>query len=284
MLHRKDGQVLLIVVLVMIIALTVGLSIISRSITSLRTSTEEAASQKALAAAEAGVEQALKTGLDIREKQFGVGNITYQTGVEEVTGGNIVLNGGNPVLKDDGIDLWLSDYSTDSNNLYANPIGGNMQIVWGDPSKTDCAATGNNAPSAIEIMIIYNKASPTIRRFAFDPCSTRRTNNNFSAPTVTGTDITYSNGVGQTTLSFAYRTPNINLVSGGNAIIARITPLYADAIMGALKNGGANFPSQGRIVTSTGTANNEGTKRTIQVFQGYPKIPTEFFPYTIFSP
>jgi len=58
---NQKGQALLIVVLVMVVALTVGLSIASKTIISLRTSTEEANSQKALAAAEAGIEQALKT-------------------------------------------------------------------------------------------------------------------------------------------------------------------------------------------------------------------------------
>ena len=68
--EKQKGQVLLIVVLVMIVALTVGLSLISRSITNLRTSTEEAESQKALAAAEAGIEQALESGQDIQLASF----------------------------------------------------------------------------------------------------------------------------------------------------------------------------------------------------------------------
>src|SRR5690242_8662448 len=58
----EAGQALLIVVLVMVIALTVGLSLASRSITNLRNSTDEANSQAAFSAAEAGVEQAVKLG------------------------------------------------------------------------------------------------------------------------------------------------------------------------------------------------------------------------------
>src|SRR3989344_9543942 len=63
--RRQAGQILLIVILVIVISSTVGLSLVSRSITSLRTSTEEAESQEALAAAEAGGERALQGNISI---------------------------------------------------------------------------------------------------------------------------------------------------------------------------------------------------------------------------
>src|SRR3990167_7914471 len=53
------GQILLIVVLAAVVSLTVGLSAISRTITNTRVTTEEANSQKALSAAEAGIEELL---------------------------------------------------------------------------------------------------------------------------------------------------------------------------------------------------------------------------------
>ena len=59
-LLNQKGQALLIVVLVMVVALTVTLSLVSRSVVDLKTSTDQADSQKALAAAEAGAEQAIK--------------------------------------------------------------------------------------------------------------------------------------------------------------------------------------------------------------------------------
>ena len=71
---RKDsfgeqGQVLLIIVLVMVVALTVGLSLASRSLIQVRTTGEQAESQKAFSAAEAGIEQALQTGQNITAEQ-----------------------------------------------------------------------------------------------------------------------------------------------------------------------------------------------------------------------
>ncbi len=51
MFKNQSGQALLIIVLVMVVALTIGLSVASRTITNLRTSREQASSQKALSAA-----------------------------------------------------------------------------------------------------------------------------------------------------------------------------------------------------------------------------------------
>ena len=53
----QRGQALLLVILTMVITLTVGLSIASRNITNSRSSSEEESSQKALSAAEAGIEK-----------------------------------------------------------------------------------------------------------------------------------------------------------------------------------------------------------------------------------
>src|SRR5688572_23181590 len=113
-LEKQRGQVLLIVVLVMIVALTVGLSLISRSITNLRTSTEEAESQKALAAAEAGIERALESGT-IETGNFDSGSVqvNYSTAVQDVRGSEFLLNGGNDIPRDDGADVWLATYTDD---------------------------------------------------------------------------------------------------------------------------------------------------------------------------
>ena len=46
----QKGQALLIIVLVMVVALTVGLSLVSRTITNIRNTREQASSQKALSA------------------------------------------------------------------------------------------------------------------------------------------------------------------------------------------------------------------------------------------
>lgn len=296
MKQKSSGQVLLIVVLILIVVLTVGLSIASRSITALRISTQEAASQKALDAAEAGAEQALKTKSGTSGViNFGIGtNLTYTTSVNDVSGSQINLNGGNIVPRDDGIDLWLSKYSSDTSQIYTSPVGGTMVVLWGDPSKTnlDCLTTGSSATPAIEISVLYDRTNPYLKRWVYDNCKDAR-KNGFVLPNTSDGSVSLNVDFPSTPrVTYLFKSSTVDLKgadgapgTSDDALLARITTLYANTIVGAkMTNLGGVFPTQGTIVTSTGTAKNEDTKRTIQVFQGYPKIPTELFPYTIFSP
>src|SRR3990167_8278862 len=57
---NSKGQALLIVILVMVVALTITLSVISRAVVNLRTTQDQEKTQRALAAAEAGIEQTIK--------------------------------------------------------------------------------------------------------------------------------------------------------------------------------------------------------------------------------
>ena len=57
----ERGQALLIVLLVMTVALTVGLSVATRTIVNVRITTQEEQSQRAFSAAEAGIEETLRT-------------------------------------------------------------------------------------------------------------------------------------------------------------------------------------------------------------------------------
>jgi Tfp pilus assembly protein PilX len=263
-LRRKyqQGQVLLIVVLVMVVSLTVGLSIASKSITSLRTSTEESNSQKALAAAEAGVERAIKSNLSIAEGTFTNNNTSYSTTVTPVLGNSFLLNAGNPILQDDGMDLWLSTYSTNQAQLYTNPWSGTLTLHWGTTS-SGC----ENA--AIEIAIISGaRANPIMTRYALDPCQTRSSSNSFDFVNTSQRTI-----AGKT---FYYQY-SINITSG---LIARIIPFYTNTIMAV--TGSSALPSQGSTIVSTGKSGN--TERRVTVFQGYPEVPSEYFPYNLFSP
>lgn len=258
---KEKGQALLIVVLVMVIALTVGLSIASKSITSLRTSTEEANSQKALAAAEAGIEQAIKNNVQIASGSF-TNNTTYSTNITSVSGTSFLLNAANPVLQDDGIDVWLSEYSINPSEIYRNPWSGNLTIIWGTTSN-GCS----NA--ALEIAVISGtKSSPILTRYSYDPCQARAGVNSFDFVPTTARVISGKTLYYQVTLPVSF------------GLIARVIPFYSNTIIGV--SGSSNLPSQGSVITSTGTSGD--TQRRINVFQGYPEVPSEFFPYNLFSP
>ncbi len=272
---NQKGQALLIVVLAMVVALTVGLAVVSRSITNLRNSQQEISSQQALSAAEAGVNQIIENGANIATGSFFT-TTSYTTSLATVSGATaFLLNGNNKISQDDATYIWLTPYSFDSSKLFRDTdnVGHNLRwnstlnIYWGN-SATAC----NNA--ALEIAILYgSRATPLISRFAYDPCSNRKAANNFSQPT-----------------SVSYSISNINLYNEvsipiTNGFLARVTPLYADSYVGASSSDLVNhpLPSQGNIIISTGTTGSN-VKRKLNVFQGYPEVPAELFPFTIFWP
>ena len=122
----QRGQVLLIVVLVMVIALTVGLSVISRSVTTLRTTKESESSQRAFSAAEAGVAKLLNSNnTSISSTTLSNGS-SFTGSSSTISGAFVPINNLNPVIQDDGADVWLSTYPT-----YAGPYTSTGQNLLG---------------------------------------------------------------------------------------------------------------------------------------------------------
>ncbi len=277
-IRNQKGQALLIVVLAMVVALTVGLSVVSRSIINLKNTQEEINSQKALSAAEAGVEQAIKSNLAFIGENS-LSSASYNVSIATVSGQTaFLLNGYNKVSQDDAVYIWLTPYSDDSTKLFqdTDALGhnarwsGNLTIYWGY-SINSC----NN--SAIQVVVISgSRASPIAQRYAFDPCSTRRSENNFSSPT------SVSQPIGDVTL---YNSTGSIAVSNG--FLARVIPLYNSSYIGVNAQsavGSPALPVQGSIISSIGKSDNNTIQRQLNVFQGYPEMPAEFFPFSIFWP
>lgn len=265
----QSGQILLVVVLVMVVVLTVGLSIVTRSITSLRTTQEDASSQKAFSAAEAGVEQLINSGSTSEsDSSFGA-DASYSVNTATVGGSstNFLVNNYAQVNQDDGADVWLSTYPS-----YSDPLTTPVTVFWGRSPEVCSANPDLNTMAAIEIAVISGSlTAPAMQRYAFDPCALRAQDNGLS------TDIQ----AGQTVLSktFAHRV-TINVATGR---LMRVIPLYAPTVMAVSTGGGGpNLPAQGTLIQSTGVSGE--VQRKIQVFKGFPKVPNEFFPMGIFSP
>ncbi len=277
MKSKQRGQALLIVVLVMVVVLTVGLSVASRSIVNLRLTTEEQQSQRAFSAAEAGIDIALKGATPFPNQTLGNNAIIKEVRVNSISGNSFLLNGGNPVIKDEGIDIWIADYPD-----YSNPKSMSFFTLYWGFSSDNCSTS---LPAALEVIVISgSKASPTSERYAFDPCSR---GNNFTTADTTGAPYPLSDK------TFPYRTKvtgskqdgRININSG---LIVRVIPLYANAVIGLSKCTpsdkdncpGQDLPSQGKQIESTGVSGE--TTRKVTLFQGYPSLPAEFFNHILF--
>jgi hypothetical protein len=282
---NQRGQTILIVVLVMVIGATVGLSLVARSITNLRIANEQASSQQALSAAEAGVEKAIQGLRQGQQIQISGQNLSNNAQIESVgvapsSGISFLVNGGGTVEKDDGVDVWLSDYSSDASKIYNNQWSGILNIYWGN-SIDGCS------DAAIEITVITgtlvaNKpANTSVTKYASDACTTR--GNNFSTPVGGGSTI---NGINFThSVSITVPDTNQSVPASNKGFFLRIVPIYSSAVFAVTANNA--LPSQGYTISSTGVSlqnSQNPVKRKIVVFQGYPQIPVELFPYTLFSP
>ncbi len=278
-MRSQNGQALLIVVLIMVVSLTVGLSVASRSITNLRISTEEQSSQAAFSAAEAGIERVLKSTTECSQSNPCTYSLTddsrsqYVAVGTSISGREFLLNGGNPIAKDDGTDIWLSDYPN-----YTNPKRpSSFSIYWGLPGES-CPNT-----AAIEIIALGgSRANPITKRFGYDSCSSRSilASNNFSMPS--GATRTIAGK------KLQYKTPNnfLDFPVDTDILLIRVVPLYKSTPIGVytcddLGNNCIDLPVQGKQVESTGTSGS--TARKVAFFQGHPKLPSEFFQYIIFS-
>ncbi len=261
--NKQRGQVLLIIILVMVSVLTVGLSVVSRSITNIRISRDEASSQKALSAAEAGIEQLLKTNTTTTiANPVYAPNTGYTATSNAVSGNDVLVYGGNLVPKDEGVDVWLVSHNADNTPNLSSPWNGSLQIFWGDTS-----GACNNA--ALEVVVVYDPSPYKFRRYVYDPCPGRRSTNNFSVG-LAGVNIISGK-------SFSYLTSAIPVSSG---FVVRVIPLYFSSSIAARAS--SALPSQGIRIDATGDSG--GTKRKINVFKGYPQLPIQYFSYGLFSP
>lgn len=264
---HESGQVFLIAVLILVIGLTVGLSVASRSVTNLKTSLEEENSQRAFAAAEAGVEKAIKSGASSGELLFGEANTKiHSVSVAAINGSQIQLRGDTLIEPNDGEDIWLSNH--DPASLYSSKWSGKMKLFWGD---VDCSVS---PVAALEVIVMAADISgnPTSKRYIYEPCSTRNTG---------VSDIFQSVTFNIQNRTYKYRTGPITVANG---YIARVIPLYLGSYIGieVVQTTGGTFPDQGKIINSTGIAG--GTTRKIKYIQGWPKIPNEIFQYVLFQP
>lgn len=249
---------LLVVVLTMIVALTVGLSLASRTITNMKISKQNEESQRAFQAAEAGIEKALEsaTGSSL---EF-TNNSKFTTTVTNPEGRSFLLNAGEVVEQDVGLDVWLSKYPN-----YANPTTDTIFVYWSTTNQ-GCGRTDDNVVTALSIVTLSgNLSNPTVTREVYDPCTRIQNGSPFDSR---------GGSVGGT--SFNYVTS----ISVNAGLLMRVIPIYNSTKIG-ITTSSVNLPKQGTIVESVGESGE--TVRRVQYFSSNPQIPLEIFPYSILS-
>lgn len=293
MRKSESGQALVLVLLSLSVVLTIVLFVLSRSVTDISTSTEQADSVRAFSAAEAGIEKALITGAG-SGGVVQIGDASYSVDVSDYSEDAPSFNYPAPLLSGETMTNWFVSHDATGKITCAAGFpcfrGNTLKVCWGNPGSTEIPA--------VEISVYYettpgNPATVQIARGAFDPNPTRATSNNFSVPDA-GTcqigGVTYAFQKTITMSGLGIPAGSYNVANG--LLFAKIRMLYNTNnghVIGTNVNfaGNSTLPSQGLDIVSTGTSGTSGSisNRRVSVFRGWPEFPFSglavFYPYGI---
>jgi len=288
----QSGQALVLILLSLSVVLTIILFILSRSVTDIATSTEQADSIRAFSAAEAGVEKALIVGTSLDSTQ--IGDATYSVDVSNYSEGTTTFNYPIPMISGDTMTTWFVSHDGNGNMVcsvdYPCFTGNTMKVCWGNPG-TD---PGTDSAPAIEVSVFYETtpgvlSTVKIARATYDPFTFRNPDSNFDVSdngTCQIDGVSYAFHKTFTMASLGIPAGSYNVQNG--LIFARVRMFYNSdgQSIGTSVDfaGNSTLPSQGLEVISTGTSGAEGNQsnRRVSVFKGWPEFP--FSALAIFAP
>lgn len=268
----QTGQVALIALLVLTVATTVGLSLISRTTTDVSVSTSIEDSTRAFSAAEAGIEETLKSGVATAnttiDSTFGVSYSVAVTPVAARPGAPFVFPQKTP--NENTETVWLVNHSSDGSTIVETPTYtlNNINVCWSSESTIP----------ALVVSVLYKTSTGVYQtaKKAYDPDSARRSVNNFSAPTAltggcNGTNTTYRGLI---------NFPSLGITPASDIIIAlRIRPVYSGTLIAIAPL--QDLPLQAKRIQSEGKTQS-GVNRKIVVYQQF-RAPDSIFDFAVFS-
>lgn len=256
--ENRAGQVLLILLLVMATVVTVVFTVSFTSRTATQTTKLEEENLKALAAAEASIQVALKKKAGTTLGSGELSNITNFSGGATFSPATTSTTFTSPSIERDGAyTFYLGNYTIGTPPTFGASTAEDIRICFG---------TSGTQP-ALDITIIKSGA-PKIRRYSVDPQS-RITN------ATTGTVGCLGNPT-STSFAYSYTLPGTEI--GADARFLFVKTLFSSTQLLFIRASGSTaFPSQGTIIQSSATSTNSGVTKKIQLFQSYPQILVEFF-------
>lgn len=273
MLHKalfERGQILLITLLVLAVATTIALSLIGRATVDLSTSNQLEESTRAFNAAEAGIEQALKSGQGTTGPTVLTPGVTYEVSVSQIGGAAGVYQLSHKTAKDATETIWLVNHDAVTGDIIETPTltASSIDLCWSRETSPDPAA-------AVVVGVLYKEStdgSYQMAKVAVDPSS--RTNNfDTTGITTNGCGLSYYRKV----INFA----SLGISPASDTLIAlRLRPIYADATF-AIDPGASVLPKQGNQIESLGSTGT-GVSRKVVVYQQY-RAPLSIFDSVIFS-
>ncbi len=257
----SSGQALLFVLLGMAVVLTVVISVVSTSIVDVSVTETEEESFKAFSAAEAGIENFLSSG--ITSGGLSESGASFNVESSDLASGNVIDFGDiGSYRAGDVATVWFVSHQDDESF--------NMTCSGGKPcfngSVFDlCWGSDPNDKPAVELLVFYgnrsqvfsgNFSSVRVKRYVFDPVAGR--SEGFAS-------------VGGGCLGYNHSASISDLPSG--LLFARVRFLYNTAPQSFAVQAASMFPSQGRIISSLGTAGQ--ASRRVEMIEMY-REPASF--------
>ena len=268
--HTMHGQVVLITLLVLSIATTVALSFIVRSNIDVNMTNQTEESAKAFSAAEAGVEDTLKSGMPTTQAQvLSDAGTKYETTVTNIGASTGVFAFPQKTPLGNVETLWLVAHADDG-TLTETPTytKGTMDICWSHETTTP----------AMEMTLFYKRSgSYYVAKSMIDLDNATVISYNFINVTDASVGCGLTN-VYRRTVTFSTDF-GVNPVSD-TLLFMRIRPVYGATTI-TIDTGGMTLPLQGKIIASTGSTNS-GVTRKIQVYQFY-RSPSIMFDSVLYS-
>lgn len=265
--RKNSGQILLITLLVLTVATTVALSLIGRATIDLSMSNQLEESTRAFDAAEAGVEQALRTGTSTAGVPVTLSSgVTYNVSINSIGGATGVFQMAHETFQNTTETLWLVEHDSATGLLDETPFytASTIELCWSRETSPDPAA-------ALGVTVLYKESTDNsyqVARMALDPATVSRSNN-FDSTNIT----TIGCGLGYYGRQVDFTVLGIAPLS--DTILAlRIRPYYADATI-AINGGAVAIPKQGNQIESIGETGT-GVSRKVVVYQQYRAAQSVF--------
>ena len=251
------GQILLILVMIMAIAITIVLTITFTTRTDTQITKLEEESQKALAAAQAGIESSLKSNAAISnlETKGNLGsNIT--SGSTTVTADPTGTFTSPNIVSGEAYTVYLGTYTPGSPASYGSSSATDVTICFGDTT---------SQPSLDISLVKDPDVVPPVKRYLADPGTKFAGDNKLTVSS--GPTACPGNS------AFAYSVTVLGVDVAANSRLLVVRTMYAGTKLFISASG---LPAQGKTVTSQATTKTGVTKK-VQLFQSYPQIPAEFY-------
>jgi len=275
--HNKDmraGQALILVLLLLSVIITVGLAISSRSVTEVGISATQEESARALSAAEAGIEAALSGTVAIGSPVSVGSTGTYIVPASSQYGNDPEVVFSEGVRAGEAVTLFLTPYKADGTfDTALSYTGTKATVCW--------QATG--ATPALEAIMYYQNGSGKFAsRNVYDPGNgipgAVNVDNGVSG-CPTGQTYSYKKDIN---FQAALNAGGLGVASSNTLLFLRLKPYYNGDNLTTIgvASGGADFPAQGQLMTSTGQSGQ--TSRRVQVIKKYPD-PLPYLDNAVFS-